>query len=105
MINEKFAYAVCKDDIYLIENYDKAIADTSQMYVCHHKAGILPCGRFSREDLKKFNLYWHRPANELIFLTKSEHIRLHLLCKHHSEETRKKIGDARKGKKFKPLSD
>ena len=77
MINEKFVYAVCKDDISLIENYDKAIADTSQVYVCHHKAGILPCGRFSREDLKKFNLYWHRPANELIFLTKSEHIRMH----------------------------
>ena len=100
MINEKFAYAVCKDDISLIENYDKAIADTSQMYVCHHKAGILPCGRFSRDDLKKFNLYWHRPASELIFLTKSEHIRLHLLCKHHSEETRKKMSEAQKGKQL-----
>ena len=100
MINEKFAYAVCKDDISLIENYDKAIADTSQVYVCHHKAGILPCGRFSRKDLKKFNLYWHRPASELIFLTKSEHIRLHLLCKHHSEETRKKMSEAQKGKQL-----
>lgn len=76
MISENFAYAVCKDDIALIENYDKAIADT-KMWVCHHKAGVLPCGRFSREDLKKFNLYFHRPANELIFLTKSEHLSLH----------------------------
>lgn len=95
MINEKFAYAVCKDDISIIENYDKAIAD-NKMWVCHHKAGILPCGRFSRKDLKKFNLYWHRPANELIFLTKSEHISIHFKGCKLKQKTRSRISEALK---------
>ena len=93
MISENFAYAVCKDDIALIENYDTAIADT-KMWVCHHKAGVLPCGRFSREDLKKFNLYWHRPANELIFLTKSEHLSLHSKGITLKNSTKLKISNA-----------
>ena len=78
MINEYYAKKFCCEDISLIENYDKAIADTTQTWDCHHRGEILPCGRFSVSDLKKFELYFNRPASELIFLTRSEHRRLHL---------------------------
>lgn len=98
MINEKCAKRFCKEDISKIENYELAINDKSQMWECHHKAEILPCGRFSRNDLKKFNLYWNRPANELVFLTPSEHRKLHLKGKKFSEETRRKMSESRKGK-------
>ena len=37
MINEKRAKSYCKDDISLIENYDKAIADNTQVWHCHHR--------------------------------------------------------------------
>lgn len=77
MINEVYANAYCKDDISLIQNYDKAIADTTQTWECHHRAEILPCGEYTQKDLIKFGLYYHRPYTELIFLTKAEHRRLH----------------------------
>jgi hypothetical protein len=35
-----------------------------------------------------------------VFLTPSEHHHIHRIGKHNSEETRKKISDARKGIKF-----
>ena len=103
MINEIQATKYCKNDISLIENYDKAIADTTEVWSCHHRAGVLLCGRFSREDLKKFNLYYNRPANELIFLTNSEHTILHTKGKPScrkgttcSAETKRKISEAKK---------
>lgn len=38
MINEKNAKSFCKDDLSLIENYDLAIADTTQTWICHMSA-------------------------------------------------------------------
>jgi hypothetical protein len=73
----KFCKKYCCEDISLIENYDKALNDKTQMWHCHHKAEILPCGRYKVNDLNKFNLYYKRPANELIFLTTKEHRKLH----------------------------
>ena len=43
--------------------------------------------------------YYNRPAEELIFLTPNEHHRLHKLGKHHSEESRKKMSESKKGEK------
>ena len=77
MISEYYANRYCKDDISLIQNYDKAIADTNQTWECHHIAEILPCGEYTPKDLIKFGLYYHRPYTELIFLTNTEHRRLH----------------------------
>ena len=68
---------MCSEDISLIENYQEAVSDDTQIWHCHHRGEILPCGVFSQHDLKKFGLYWHRPASELIFLTPSEHHRIH----------------------------
>lgn len=102
MINEYYAKKFCCEDLSLIENYDKAISDTTQTWDCHHRGEVLLCGRFSVSDLKKFELYFNRPASELIFLTRSEHRRLHLkgVPKHYlkgiprSEATKKAIGEA-----------
>lgn len=102
MINEYYAKKFCCEDLSLIENYDKAISDTTQTWDCHHRREILPCGRFSVSDLKKFELYFNRPASEHIFLTRSEHRRLHLkgVPKPYlkgiprSEATKKAIGEA-----------
>ena len=87
------AYAFCKDDISLIENYDIAISDDKR-YVCHHKLGI----DVSRYELISKGMYYHRPADELIFLELGEHRRLHTKGKHHSEETKHKMSYAVKGK-------
>ena len=105
MINEYYAKNFCCDDISLIENYELAIADTTQTWDCHHRGEVLPCGRFSRADLKKFGLYYKRPASELIFLTKSEHMSLHKKGVSLSEATKKAISDAKKGVPIGPMSE
>lgn len=97
MINEYCVKAYCSEDISLIENYDLAIADTTQTWEIHHRGEVLPCGRFSRDDLKKFGLYYKRPAAELIFLTPAEHNRLHFKGIPLSEATKKAISDGMKG--------
>ena len=97
MINEYNAKRFCCEDISLIENYDKAIANTTQTWDCHHRGEILPCGRFSPNDLKKFGLYFNRPAAELIFLTPTAHQWLHFKGVPRSEATKKAISDAKKG--------
>ena len=93
MIDKKRAKSYCKDDISLIENYDKAIADNTQVWHCHHRRETI----YSRSGLIEIGEYYNRPACELIFLTKSEHMRLHNLGKHLSEETRQKLSEANKG--------
>ena len=94
MIDKKRAIKYCKNDISLIENYDKAIADKTQVWDCHHRRETI----YSAKELIDIGEYYNRPACELIFLTKSEHTRLHHLGKHHSEESRKKMSEKRKGK-------
>ena len=94
MIDKKRAKSFCREDISLIENYDKAIADTTQTWHCHHRRETI----FSRKDLIEIGEYYNRPACELIFLTSLEHNRLHKSGKHLSAETRKKLSEANKGK-------
>ena len=103
MINEILAKIYCREDISKIENYDKAIADTTQVWDCHHRdeVRVLPSEMTairSRQDLKECGRYYGCPANELIFLTHSEHSRLHMKGKLHSDETRMKISESMKGK-------
>ena len=97
MINEYCVKAYCSEDISLIENYELAINDTTQTWEIHHRGEVLPCGRFSADDLKKFGLYYNRPASELIFLTPAEHNRLHFKGVPRSEAAKKAIGEALKG--------
>ena len=98
MINEIKARRYCRDDLSKIENYDKAMADTTQTWDCHHRLELTLDGEFALtpKQLKMHEMYYNRPYYELIFLTHSEHRRLHL--KHLSDETHKKISEAKKGK-------
>ena len=105
MINEYYAKKFCKDDISKIENYDKAIADTSQTWDLHHRLELTLDGEFalSRDQLKMHDMYYNRPYYELIFLTKTEHRRLHMKGKKRApftDETRRKMSESHKGKHF-----
>ena len=98
MINEKFVKNYCRDDLSKIENYDKAIADTTQTWECHHRLELTLDGdpALSNKQLKMHGMYYNRPYYELIFLTPSEHRRLHM--KNMSEETRRKMSESHKGR-------
>lgn len=95
MINEQNAYAFCKDDICIIENYDKAVADQSEIWECHHKNGL----EYSKQYLKDNGLYYHQSASSLIFLPQREHRKLHNQGKHLSAETIAKISKSLSDKK------
>lgn len=75
MIHEINAWAFCKDDISKIENYDKAVADTTQSWDCHHRTEIW--WNCTSKELIDNECYYHRPAKELLFLTHAEHSKLH----------------------------
>lgn len=98
MINETYANAYCSDDISGIENYEQAVNDKTQTWHCHHRLEIQGQFRNSISLLKRCGLYYHVPAWQLIFLTRADHTRLHKLGNHHSEESRKKMSIALKGK-------
>ena len=58
MINEQNAYAFCKDDIRLIENYDKAINDKSQMWECHHRKGLDYSSQWLKDNGQEKYIQW-----------------------------------------------
>ena len=73
---------ICSEDLSLIENYQEAIRDTKTKWVLHHRDEyrVLPSGIEvwrSKDDLKENGRYFKVPANELIFLTPSDHTKLH----------------------------
>lgn len=112
MISKQKVKQFCNGDITKIENYDKAMTDTTQTWHCHHKLEIHDDYRNTIEDLILMNLYYNRPPEELIFLTPKEHSDLHKIGYKHShkggfqsEEKRQKISKANKGKKRGPLSE
>ena len=94
MINVKQAKKFCKEDISKIKNYDKAIADTTQTWHCHHMTETW--WNCSAKDLIENECYYNRKACELIFLTPAEHRRLHM--QNISDETRKKMSESKKGR-------
>lgn len=67
----------CSGDISQIENYESAKNDTFQIWDLHHRLELSADHRYTCSDLKKMGLYWNRPASELIFLTRREHMSLH----------------------------
>lgn len=88
----------CYEDPSLIENYELAIADNTQIWDIHHRVEtIMNC---SAEELIAKGCYDNRPAHDLIFLTKSEHNKLHkvgnknFLGHKHSDKTRAKMRES-----------
>ena len=91
----------CSEPLELVENYMAAKADDFEGWCIHHKLEIQPDGtRVSRQKLKDKDLYYDRPANELVFMRELEHKRLHWLGKHLSEEHSQKITEANKGRHY-----
>ena len=89
----------CSEPLELVENYQQAEADGFKGWCIHHRLEIQPDGtRVSAKELIDQNLYYGRPASELVFMRREEHISLHWLGKHRSAETCKKIAEANKGK-------
>lgn len=103
MINYITVQKYCSEDISLIENFTKAAVDVNETWHIHHRLEISE--NKSRNQLIEEGLYYKRPASELIFLTKTEHLRLHHLGRLLSEETKKKISLNTIGKKHGPLSE
>lgn len=79
MINIEKAKRYCKDDIRKIENYDLAITDITQTWICHHRLELTLDGELAHtpKELMRLEMYYKRPYFELIFLTRSEHRKLH----------------------------
>ena len=99
----------CKD-YENIENYDKAKADNFKGWHCHHRlethtsdGGRRPVD-ISVAELQALGMYYNRPAEELIFLPRSEHNAFNKgrpgpnKGKKFSEEARRKMAEAKKGK-------
>ena len=93
----------------LIENYDEAVNDKDEVWVCHHRMEEV----FSRKELIQAGWYYNRRPEELIFIKKSEHngnTRIHIEkrrdlekpkhTKPHTKETRELISKKRKGHKL-----
>ena len=98
MINKYCVNLYCSEDISLIENYAEALDDKTQTWDCHHRLEVQGKFRNTPELLKKCGLYYKVPAWQLVFLTKTEHNKLHNIGKECKIETRQKISKANKGK-------
>lgn len=107
MIDETNAKKYCREDISLIKNYAEALADTTQTWLCHHR-NAEPFTGFCTDDLKKMNMYYKRPASELKFVTRREHMIIHQIHSNSHGRTGKvntiehnsAISKANTGRKF-----
>src|SRR5574344_768381 len=95
MIANKYKVKKYCEDYTKIENYEEALKSPLR-YDLHHRNEISE--HKSKKQLITENLYYGRPPEELIFIEAGEHMRLHREGKHLSEETKKKLSDANKGK-------
>lgn len=73
----------CSDGIENVENYAEAKADAFDGWHLHHRlethasdGGRRPVD-LSREELEALDMYYGRPASELLFMRNADHIKLH----------------------------
>src|SRR5574344_2707214 len=82
----------CCEDISQIENYSLAKADNFIKWDIHHRLetnnsdGERRLVDLTRDELKALDMYYNRPASELIFMTHSEHISLHRKVKNENKK-------------------
>jgi hypothetical protein len=74
----------CKfEDVQKIENYSEAINDKDNIWHCHHRLethnsdGEKRLVQLTPEELKALDMYYNRPPEELIFLTREMHVSVH----------------------------
>lgn len=87
---------MCREgELEKIENYEQAINDKEHTWVCHHRLELTIDGEFAnyRKDLIRMGMYWNRPAFELIFMTKTDHMKMHSHVQPVSKETKKKMSE------------
>ena len=121
-MNKSYYKCYC-DIIENVENYEKAEKVNFKGWHCHHRLethnsdGERRLVDITAKELIALEMYYNRPATELIFLTSTEHNRLHRKGKKMpaisaakkgkhspnkgkklSEEARRKISEAKKGK-------
>ena len=101
--NEKYCcYCMTPE---LIENYDLAIADKQNIWICHHRKEEF----YTSEELIEIGMYFNVPPEDLVFCrNEKEHHKYphkgeektaeYHKGKKRSEETKKKMSDAAKGK-------
>ena len=106
-LSQRHVYKIyCSEPIDKIEHYEKALAENFKGWCIHHRLEIQPDGtRMSRQELKGKDLYFNRPASELVFMRCEEHTSLHMRGKptwnkgkHHSADTRRKMSESLRGK-------
>ena len=102
MINEYNAHRFCRDDISKIENYDKAINDTTQTWEIHHRLELTLEGEFAlssehRRRISKANkgrIFSEEHCKKISESKKGE--KNPNYGKHFSEEHLRKMSEARK---------
>lgn len=90
-------------EVEQIENFEKAKLDNFKGWHCHHRLethnsdGQERMVFISKDELIALDMYYHRPPEELIFMTSFEHLKLHnsgahnaLSGKHLTDEQKRK---------------
>lgn len=83
--SERNKVSYCKQgEFERIENYELAKADNFKGWDIHHRLELTLDGEYahSKEDLIRLDMYYNRPYFELIFLTRTEHNKLHAKTRH-----------------------
>lgn len=96
----------CKD-YTKIENYDKAVTDDTQTWHIHHRLEThfsdgtpRPKNAFlSMDELKALDMYYNRPPEELIFLTRAEHNVVHFRGRPRPEKVKQMMSKTLRGRK------
>ena len=93
--SDEYLKKICRN-YHLVENYMQARFDKENKWEMHHRREIDE--NKSRQQLIDEENYYDVAQEELVFLTKDEHNKLHHKDKIVSAETRKKMSEALTGK-------
>ena len=106
-MNKRYKNAYTIESIIHIEGFERMV-ESDETFIIHHR---LETHRWSKKQqkwvlrdeqipakvLKALGLYYNRPSSELIFLSNSEHCKLHASFKRDvTPETKKRISEASK---------
>lgn len=87
---------ICKE-YKQVENYEAAIADENELWVLHHRK--LEPSKVTKKDLIERNEFYDVAPEEVIFLTRSEHMRISNEGKVYTDEVIAKMSKMKLGKK------